>query len=75
MGQNNQFSTPRAIRANFKSASDPKRHAGVPVYADADGLWVDDSWRHVQVIGNTGEGKSQGSVLPFERNCSLTERK
>lgn len=65
----NQFSTPKAIRANFKSASDCKRHAGVPVYADSAGLWVDDSWRHVQVIGNTGEGKTQGSVLPFERNC------
>ena len=69
MGRKNQFSTPKAIRANFKPAGAPKRHAGVPVYMDASGLWVDDSYRHIQVIGNTGEGKSQGAVLNFERDC------
>jgi len=69
MRRNNQFSTPEEIRVRFKSAGDPNRHAGVPVYLDHTGLWVDDSYRHVQVIGNTGEGKTQGAVLPFARDC------
>lgn len=69
MRPNNQFSSPKAIRANFKSARDPGRHAGVPLYAEPGGLWVDDSYRHVQVIGNTGEGKTQCVVLPFARDC------
>jgi len=69
MRRNNQFSTPEEIRSSFKSVRDPNRHAGVPVYGEYGQLWVDDSHRHVQVIGNTGEGKSQGAVLPFARDC------
>ena len=69
MGRKNQFSTPKAIRASFKSAGSANRHAGVPVYMDETGLWVDDSYRHIQVVGNTGEGKTQNTVLPFARDC------
>ena len=69
MHPNNHFTSPKAIRATFRSAGEKNRHAGVPVYAAPGELRVDDSHRHVQVIGNTGEGKTQCVVLPFARDC------
>ena len=69
MRRTNQFSSPKTIRSKFKAANDPNRHAGVPVYGEPGALWVDDSYRHIKVIGNTGEGKTQCTVLPFARDC------
>lgn len=68
MRRTNQFSTPKEIRANFKSVRDANRHAGVPVCGEHNGLLVDDSYRHVQIIGNTGEGKTECVVKPHVRD-------
>jgi len=39
-------------------------HAGVPLLCNGKELWIDDSEYHTLVIGATGSGKTQSTVLP-----------
>ena len=46
-------------------ASDPKsEYAGVPLISNGKELWVDDGEYHTLVIGATGSGKTQDTILP-----------
>ncbi len=46
-------------------ASDPKsEHAGVTLISNGKELWVDDGEYHTLVIGATGSGKTQDTILP-----------
>ena len=46
-------------------ASDPKSdYAGVPLISNGHELWVDDGEYHTLVIGATGSGKTQDTILP-----------
>ena len=39
-------------------------HAGVPLMCNGKELWIDDSEYHTLVIGATGSGKTQSTILP-----------
>jgi len=39
-------------------------HAGVPLMCNGKELWIDDSEFHTLVIGATGSGKTQSTILP-----------
>ncbi len=39
-------------------------YAGVPLISDGNELWVDDGSYHTLVIGATGSGKTQDTILP-----------
>ena len=46
-------------------ASDPKsEYAGVPLISNGKELWVDNGEYHTLVIGATGSGKTQDTILP-----------
>lgn len=68
-GGYSDWSKPKDIKTdkNVKMvvASDPKSdYAGVTLISNGKELWVDDGEYHTLVIGATGSGKTQDTILP-----------
>ena len=47
--------------------------SGIPYFHDEDSIYVDDKESHTVVIGSTGSGKTQSTVLPQLRLSMLAE--
>ena len=68
-GGYSDWSKPKDIKndTNIKRvvASDPKsEYAGVPLISNGKELWVDNGEYHTLVMGATGSGKTQDTILP-----------
>lgn len=68
-GGYSDWSKPKDIKndTNIKKvvASDPKsEYAGVPLISNGKELWVDNGEYHTLVMGATGSGKTQDTILP-----------
>ena len=57
----------KEMKANLKLVTPGDKtceHAGVPLMCNGKELWIDDSEYHTLVIGATGSGKTQSTILP-----------
>ena len=62
-----RWAKPKEMKSNLKLVHpyDTKcDHAGVPLMCNGKELWIDDSEYHTLVIGATGSGKTQSTILP-----------
>ena len=66
----NRFSTEKEIKRHFPYTSDPACGVGPIIYQKGTRSFVDDSERHVAVIGNTGQGKTQCVILPTVKRAA-----
>ena len=61
------FSKDKEIKSELKvveAASETSDVAGIPLICNGKELWVDDGEYHTLVIGSTGAGKTQSTILP-----------